>query len=182
MMPKEPGLASLEAISVTLKKTYDTPEDAEWKDHPLEWIRSKPSARIGKIGRLFVTELCNQAELQAKGVGYALLIGKKKFQVRFSTGWSGGGFKFEQLRFEKYEAVICLGITPERAFAWVIPQTVIFGTNGTILKKDGLTPQHKGKGGSETAWINVNVQEIPEWMTPYGDSVADAVKKLKASQ
>jgi hypothetical protein len=179
MMSKEPGLAALEAISATLKKTYDTPEDIEWIEHPLAWIRSKPSARIGKIGRLFVMGLCKKANLQVKGVGYALLIGKKKYQVRFSTGWSGGGFKFEQLRFEKYEAVICLGITPQRAYAWVIPQTVIFDTTGTILKKDGLTPQHKGKGGSETAWINVNVQEIPSWMTQYGETISQAVDKLK---
>jgi hypothetical protein len=66
MAPKESGLAALETIAAKLKKEYDSPEDAEWNEHPLRWIRSKPSARIGKIGRLFVQALCEGAALQVK--------------------------------------------------------------------------------------------------------------------
>jgi hypothetical protein len=73
-----------------------------------------------------------------------------------------------------------LGITPQRAFAWVIPKGVIFNAKGAILKKDGLTSQHKGKGGSDTAWINVDVQAIPPWMAQYGDSIAQATVAIKA--
>ena|ERR1035441_10415392 len=179
MSPKGPGLAAIEAISSDLKKQYDSPEDAEWRNHPLEWIRGQASARIGKIGRLLVQGLCERVGLQAVAVGYSLRIAKKTIQVRFSTGWSGGGFKFEQLRNESYAAVFCLGITPSRAFAWVIPKGVIFKADGTILRKDGLTPQHKGKGGSDTAWINVDVQSIPPWMDQCGGSVAEAISSLK---
>jgi hypothetical protein len=57
MTSKEPGLAILEAISTKIKPTFDTTEDLEWKNHPLKWIRGKPSARIGKIGRSFVQSL-----------------------------------------------------------------------------------------------------------------------------
>jgi hypothetical protein len=177
---KEPGLATLEAISTKIKPAFDTPEDLEWKDHPLEWIRSHPSARIGKIGRSFVQSLCEDYGLQVKKSGYSLIIKDKKIQVRFSTGWSGGGFKFEQLRFEGFDAVFCLSITPTRVYGWVIPKSVIFDPNGNLLKKDGLTIQHKGKGGSDTAWINVDVHSIPAWMAQHGDSLSVAMNHLTA--
>ena len=181
MTPKEPGLAALEAIAINIKGEFDTPEDAEWSDCSLKWIRSKPSATVGKIGRTLVKALCDSAFLPAKPVGYSLVLKGKILQVRTSTGWSGGGFKFQQLRHESYAAVFCLGITPHKVFAWVIPKGVIFKADGTILTKDGLTPQHKGKGGSDTAWINVDVQSVPPWMTQYGDSIAKAMTVLKAS-
>jgi hypothetical protein len=188
MTSKEPGLAALETISEKLKPTYDNDEDAEWSGHSLQWIRTKPSARIGKIGRLFVKAICENSGLQAKTKGYSLVVADKRplvvagkeIQVRFSTGWSGGGFKFEQLRYESYLAVFCLGITPKRAYGWVIPKNIIFDTKGVLLKKPALTTQHKGKGGSDTAWINVDVQSIPPWMEDHGGSLADATDHLKS--
>ena len=180
MTSKEPGLAALEAISVKIKSTFDTPEDIEWKDHPLEWIRRHPSARIGKIGRTFLQSLCEDHALQVKKRGYSLVIKEKKIQVRFSTGWSGGGFKFEQLRHEGFDAIFCLAITPNRVYGWAIPKSVIFDADGHLLKKDGLTIQHKGKGGSDTARINVDVNSIPAWMAPHGDSLTEAMNRLKA--
>lgn len=171
----------IEAIASGIKGKFDTPEDAEWNGSSLKWIRSKPSATVGKIGRALVKALCDGASIQAMPAGYSLEVNGKTLQVRTSTGWSGGGFKFQQLRNENYSAVFCLGITPSKVFAWVIPKGVIFKADGAIWKKDGLTPQHKGKGGSGTAWINVDVGSIPSWMTQYGDSIAAAMAVLKAS-
>jgi hypothetical protein len=113
MTSKEPGLAALEAISTKIKAAFDTPEDLEWKGHSLEWIRSHPSARIGKIGRSFVQSLCEGSGLKVKKIGYSLIIKDKKIQVRFSTGWSGGGFKFEQLRYEGFDRSLLLGHNSE---------------------------------------------------------------------
>jgi len=73
------------------------------------------------------------------------VVNGKTIQVRFSTGWSGGGFKFEQLRDENFKGVFCIGITPQRAYAWVIPKTLIFDAKGRTLKKPGLPPNIKEK-------------------------------------
>jgi hypothetical protein len=65
-------------------------------------------------------------------------------------------------------------------YAWVIPKSVIFDSKGKLLKRDGLTAQHKGKGGSDTAWIDVNVDSIPAWMAKHGDSPSEAMDRLKS--
>jgi hypothetical protein len=57
---------------------------------------------------------------------------------------------------------------------------VIFDAKGTLLKKNGLTIQHKGKGGSDTAWINVDISSIPGWMAEHSDSLSKAMSQLKA--
>lgn len=86
MTPKEPGLAALEAIAIDIKGEFETPEDAEWSNCPLKWIRSKPSATVGKIGRTLVKALCDSAFLQAKPVSYSLVIKGKTLQVKNFNG------------------------------------------------------------------------------------------------
>jgi len=118
--------------------------------------------------------------LHAKPKGFSFEVKGKIVQSRFSTGWSQGGFKFQQLRNDRYDAVFCLGITPQKAYAWVIPKSAIFDQTGFLLKKPGLTTQHKGKRGSDTAWITIDLTALPAWMSACGGTVSEALDILAA--
>jgi len=41
-----------------------------------------------------------------------------------------------------------------------------------------ISSQHGGEGGTDTAWIDVPLGDIPTWLRPYGGSLSDAIFAL----
>jgi len=52
------------------------------------------------------------------------IINGKRAEIKFSTLWAGF-YKFQQLRDQNYEFVICLGVSPFDAHCWAIPKSVL---------------------------------------------------------
>ena len=90
-----------------------------------------------------------------------------------STLWEGGFYKFQQLRDQDYDFALCLGVSPFDAHCWVLPKRVLL--EGWTSKATGITPQHGGSAGTDTAWLNVYPEGAPEWLNPWGGRLADAI-------
>lgn len=75
-------------------------------------------------------------------------IAGTRAEIKFSTLWKSGVYKFQQLRDQNYQVAVCLGIGPFDAHCWAIPKTFIMQNWG---KAEGLTPQHGGARGPDTA-------------------------------
>lgn len=148
-----------------------------WAGSPFEWALTLPSASKGKLGKRLVYQWCaikglsidNSPDSEAD-----MLINGHRVEIKFSTLWEAGIYKFQQIRDQDYEYSVCLGISPFEAHCWVLSKA--------ILKKHviGHLGQHTGSTGQETAWFTVTPHNPPDWLMPHGGTLEDAYTVLKS--
>ena len=164
--------------SNTLQTEYLRDDDA-WVGSPFAWIKNRPSSRQkGAICEKLVSSF-----LEAKGFRVDRspdsdadrVVNGLRVEIKSSTLWENGGYRFQQLRDQNYDVAICLGISPFAAHCWVLPKSV-------ILKKWGtpeLPVQHGGQRGSDTVWLSVDPDNVQDWLPPYGGALDEAISTLK---
>jgi len=168
----------LVGIAGTLRADYVDPEDAErWRNSPFAWIRAKPSRQKGKIGEQLVAGWC-----AAKGFDVVRspdseadrIIQGKRVEIKLSTLWKSGVYKFQQFRKQNYDYGICLGLSPFTGHCWVISKSVL---RRHVI---GHTPQHGGRRGSDTAWLSFATAEPPAWLGECGGTLAQAARIISS--
>jgi hypothetical protein len=169
-----PEARILAGISQALEAEYLS-ENNEWEGSPFAWIKTRPSRQIGAIGEKLVA-----GWLAARGFNVARspdsdadrIVEGKRVEIKFSTLWENGGYKFQQLRDQNYDFALCLGVSPFMAHGWVIPKPDIM----RLWKVERLIKsQHGGQGGADTAWIPVNLDAWPRWLGQYGGDLTTAI-------
>ena len=173
----DPEVQILAAIASALKADY-VHEGAEdpWLGSPFAWIRTRPAGQVGKIGEQLVAGWC-----AAKGLDVVScsdpqadrVIGGHRVEIKFSTLWESGVYKFQQVREQEYDYLICLGISPFDAHCWVIPKRLL---REHVI---GHTPQHTGKKGTDTFWLSFRADSPPDWLSSCGGTLAEAFGVLK---
>lgn len=98
----DPDVRLLAAIAAGLKGDYIREAEADpWRDSPFAWIRTVASRQRGKIGEQLVAGWC-----AAKGLDVLVcrdsqadrVIAGRRVEVKFSTLWASGVYKFQQIR------------------------------------------------------------------------------------
>jgi hypothetical protein len=151
-------------------------ENAAWEGSPFEWVLRLPPGSKGKLGKQLVLQWCALKELavdKSPDSDADMLINGHRVEVKFSTLWEKGYYKFQQIRDQDYEYSICLGISPFDVHCWVISK-IILKTH--VIRHLG---QHTGSKGQETAWFPVNPMNPPEWLTSCGGTLEKAFSVLK---
>lgn len=169
----DPDVLILASCSQTLQGDY-ADEGKEWIGSPFAWIKTRPSRQIGVIGEKLVAgflatkgfDVVRSPDSQADRI-----INGARAEVKFSTLWKGGFYKFQQLRDQDYKFAVCLGVSPFDAHCWVIPKTVIMEQWGA---GNGLDSQHGGQAGTDTAWLSVVPGHEPQWLRQCGGRLGDA--------
>lgn len=169
----DPDVRILASCSQTLQADY-AGEDREWEGSPFAWFKSRPSRQVGVIGEKLVSgwlatkgfDVTRSPDSQADRI-----INGKRAEVKFSTLWKGGFYKFQQLRDQNYEFAICLGVSPFDAHCWVLPKSQILEHWG---RGDGLESQHGGRAGRDTAWLSVTPGNEPAWLREWGGRLSQA--------
>lgn len=172
---KDPDVRILAAISGTLQADYAQAGES-WVGSPFAWIKLHSSRRRGKIGEQLVAGF-----LAAKGFDVARVSGSSadrlvngcRVEIKFSTLWESGVYKFQQIRDQDYSVLLCLGISPFDAHCWAIPKTAL------RRPLPGFVGQHTGSAGKDTAWLSLNPLAVPDWMNPYGGRLRAAMESLK---
>jgi site-specific DNA-methyltransferase (adenine-specific) len=144
-----------------------------WDSSPFNWVIQLPAAKKGKLGKNLIASWCAAKGLPIdypKDSQANLVINGNRIATKFSTLWSEGCYKFQQIRDEGYDFLICLGISPSEAHCWVFSRDFII---------DRATPQHKGSKGAEY-WLTIFPQNPPEWIRDYGGTLDDALKIIKS--
>lgn len=152
-------------------------EYGEWASSPFKWVLDLPAGSKGRLGKLLVYQWCALKGLavnRSTDSEADMLINDHRVEVKFSTLWKSGIYKFQQIRDQNYEYAICLGISPFEAHCWVLSKQVL---KRYVI---GHLGQHTGSSGKETAWITINPKLPPDWIIQYGGTLDIAFLVLKA--
>ena len=177
-----PDVKLLVAIAGTLRENYSD-DDLSWEGSPFAWIRRRPSRSVGAIGENLVAGF-----FAARGFDVTRshdsdsdrIINGFRTEIKFSSLWKNGIYKFQQIRDQNYDVVVCLGVSPFNAHCWALPKSTIMDNWGT----DRLPHQHGGQRGRDTVWLSFDPDNAPSWLSPYGGTLsraADVVNSLVSS-
>ena len=173
----DPEVKILAGISSTLEADYTT-SDESWAGSPFAWIKTRPSRQVGAIGERLVAGWLAARNFNVIRSGDSdadRCIEGKRVEIKFSTLWKNGSYKFQQLRDQRYEFAICLGISPFNAHCWVLPKDEILRR---WRETGDLQSQHGGARGSDTAWLTVNPDAVQEWLRPFGGSLRRGIERI----
>ena len=164
----------LAATASYLQEEIEEEKDP-WESSPFEWILKLPPRKKGKLGGdLVASWLASKGEQieSAKDQSETLLLKGYRFAIKFSTLWAKGFYRFQQIRNEGYDYVLCFGISPFEAHCW-------------ILKREhaikNATQQHKGAKGAEY-WITIDPKQPKDWTEGCGGKLDDAYEIIKKLQ
>lgn len=169
-------------IAQALQKEYQKRIGDDWVNSPFGWIKQTlPSRTIGKIGEELVERFCNKYGIKVNRPGSHdadLVIGQSRVEVKFSTLWGAGFYKFQQIRDQGYDYIVALGVSPDSAHCWVIPKMEAM-RNAEV--------QHAGRRGSDTQWITIDPSSPPEWIKAFGGdlrqvNVVELLRRLSQAQ
>lgn len=173
----DPDVKLLATYASLLHEEYSGIDQA-WDGSPFAWILSLPSRSKGAIGEKLVSGF-----LATKGFDVTRspdseadrIINGTRAEIKCSTLWKSGQYKFQQLRDQNYKYAICLGISPFDAHCWVLPKDVIMSR----WRSGEIHSQHGGSEGTDTAWLSLSPAAIPSWMDAYGGRLGEAINLLE---
>jgi len=111
----DPEVAGLIEAANSLQAGYPDPDSA-WRDSSFAWIKARPSRQVGVIGERLVA-----AWLESKG-----LTVERSPDAECDRVIQGKRVdRFQQIREQNYNLVICLGLSPFDAHCWVIPKAQV---------------------------------------------------------
>lgn len=159
-----------------LRRDYPN-EEAIWEGSPFAWIQNRSSRQKGAIGEKLISgylALKGFDVTRSPGTDSNRVIAGKFVAIKMSSLWEGGEYKFQQIRDQNYDCILCLGISPFDVHCWVIPKQVIMDK----WHSGEISSQHLGQEGSDTAWLSIKPRTPPKWVREWGGSLAEAVAKI----
>lgn len=177
----DPDLRLLAAISATLQADYIKPDGDPWEGSPFAWIKTRPSRQVGSIGEQLVAGWCAAKGLDVVRSGDSdadRVIAGKRVEIKFSTLWEGGDYVFQQIRDQRYDVALLLGLSPFEASCWVVPKAIL----REQPFRAGLSHQHGGQAGTDTIWLRFKAASPLAWMAEFGGPLRSAYELLAAGQ
>lgn len=156
---------------------YVNPAEDPWAGSPFAWIKARPSRQVGKIGEQLVAGWAAAKGLDVTRAGDSdadRVINGHRVEIKFSTLWAGGNYVFQQIRDQQYDVALLLGVSPFTASAWVVPKAVLMERPF----RPGLSAQHGGQAGRDTAWLQFSAGHPPDWLAEFGGTLARAFERL----
>lgn len=174
----DPEVHLLAGLATTLEPDY-RPDNSAWTGSPFGWIKtSLPSKTVGAVGEALVAGWSAAKGFDVTKTGNSdadRIINGHRIEIKFSTLWKSGGYKFQQIRDQRYDYCFCLGVSPFDAHAWLIPKSVL------LERVIGHMGQHTGSGASDTAWLGFPADKPYEWMKEHGGRLADVATLIETA-
>ncbi|MCZ2405060.1 hypothetical protein IV498_18345 [Paenarthrobacter sp. Z7-10] len=168
----------LAALSASLAPGYARAVDDPWIGSPFEWILKVPSRTKGALGEALVSGWAAAKGfdvIRSRNSDADRVINGHRIEIKLSSLWRSGGFKFRQIRDQEYDYCFCIGISPFDAQAWLLPKALL---QEHVI---GHMGQHTGASGTDTSWLGFQSDRPYEWMEPYGERLADVAQLLKSN-
>lgn len=107
----------LATYSGCLQSDYDK-DDPAWRSSPFDWIKKiNSSRRKGTIGEKLISGYlaCKGFDVNRSPDSEAdRIVGGKRVEIKMSTLWEAGHYKFQQFRDQNYDFVVCLGLSKSK--------------------------------------------------------------------
>jgi hypothetical protein len=165
-------------VQASMDLAIEHPEIQDWEGSPFEWILAVPPGTRGKVGRQLVAAWAKKSGFPVRMVTedkqLYLQIGGQLVQVKMSTLWKSGIYRFQQIRDKDYDYCLCLGISPRDVHVWLLPKEAL------DLHVIGQLGQHTGADSLETYWFDAGPGAVQPWLEPYGNQLSDAREQLAA--
>jgi hypothetical protein len=165
---------TLETIAANLNPEY--PETKAWANSPFNWIRTRPPASKGAIGRMLASGLLQSNGFTVTTKKGLIRVNGSGLAVKTALMWQGKTIKFQNIRNTKFDFVLCLGIYPDKAYGWLIPKHEIWANGAIRNDRPGVTDQHEGAD----AWVDVNPNDVRKWLKPYGGPIDEMLTVAKS--
>ncbi len=176
---QDPEVLRLIAIADRIESNYIN-DSATWDGSPFAWLKGGlASRRKGVAFEELVSEWCAERGLTVTASPDSdadRIIEGLRAEIKGSTLWKGGTYRFQQIRDQNYRILVCLGVSPFNAHLWVIPKDDVM----RLWSEGKITFQHGGAAGNDTAWIPVNPQSPPNWMRPYGGTMSQGFARIQS--
>lgn len=169
----------LERASARLEEEYSAQEDPAWETSPFGWIKTQPSRRVGTIGERLVDEWLTERGFTVRRSPDSdadRVVNGKRVEIKFSTRWATGGYVFQQIRDQRYEIAVFLGLSPTEAHCWVVSKADLMARWGT----PELPHQHGGQAGTDTVWLSIDPASPPTWIQDCDGSLEAALRRMGA--
>lgn len=176
-LPLDSDIREITSIVENLRSEYSS-FNLDWVGSPFAWIKDLPSRTRGKVGEQLIERWCTAQNFDVRSSPDSeadRIISGLRVEIKLSTLWQTGKYRFQQLRDQRYDVVICLGLSPSNVHCWVLPKEVILEQ----WRSGGIGSQHGGRQGTDTAWIEVDPNAPQTWLTPQGGRPADAITVLR---
>ncbi|MBO4145054.1 hypothetical protein QWJ06_00685 [Kocuria rhizophila] len=170
----DPDVQTLAYIAGSLADDYAA--DDAWAGSPFEWLRTIPSRSKGAVGEKMVAAWAATRDFDVKKPANSQadrIIHGHRIEIKLSTLWASGGYKFQQIRDQEYDYCLCLGLSPFDASAWLLPKEIL------LNKVIGHMGQHTGASGKDTSWLGFPAGQPYDWMSPYGERLNDVAQILQ---
>jgi len=118
----------IDALALLEQAQAEVGNSRMWIDQRFEPVKVATNTGVGDIGQLFIEKLCSacgfQTEFPLKADGtrkkqspWDIAISGVKFELKTATLGVKNTFQFNHVRYHRqYDALLCLGITPNDAF------------------------------------------------------------------
>lgn len=121
-------------------------DDSKWGSGVFIGIKTISNTKVGSMGQDFIESLCGALSIKcifplkknqtrATQSPWDIEINNVKFELKTATEDVGGSFQFNHLRYHRpYDAVLCLGVTPNELYFGVWSKAdVATGKAGTLV-------------------------------------------------
>ena len=180
-MITDPAVQLLADLAKGLRSEYRTEDNLDWSRSPFAWIRNVRSPRRrGSIAEKLVAKWCRAHHIdveRSSDTEADIVLEGVRTEIKFSTLWANQSYKFQQIRDQDYQLLVCLGVSPFTAHAWIFEKDFLVSNTGLVA---GLTYQHGGAEGRDTAWLSVSPTDVHPWMDAHGGDLATAMRRLRA--
>ena len=163
------------SLATALAPDYSSTADNPWIGSPFEWILKVPSRTKGAIGESLMAgwAAAKGFDVQrSRNSSADRIVHGHRIEIKMSTLWKTGVFKFQQIRDQDYDYCLCVGFSPFDVQAWLLPKKLL---DEFVI---GHMGQHTGATGTDTSWLSFQAASAYDWMSPYGDRLSTVEQLL----
>lgn len=173
MAPAPDAAECFEASARRVSKQLGPAASDPWEASRFKWLRALPSARRGRAGVEMVTQWLSalgHRVLPAAGSGVDRFVDGAAVEVKLSTCWADGTYRFQQIRDDPaVDHLVLLGVSPHAPHLWIVPREVLWSH---------ATTQHSGD--ESLRWVVFPAAAPPEWLSRFGGDPARAAEVAAA--
>ena len=115
----------IDAHSILIEVLSSFEDASKWVDAPFERVKRISNSHVGSVGQTFIERLCGELNCackfpedkkgkKSKISPWDIEIEGVKFELKTATEDVSGNFQFNHVRYHReYDALICLGISPD---------------------------------------------------------------------